>query len=111
MFTQQSRAFRVFSSPPKSSQNKLLFQFRVCGPLLSCSAGVRHPGAPALARPLPPVVQEGQVILLMLRVNFSLTFLSVSLFLLSLSLSLPRGWMAAEVLGRRRQSDGRGDVK
>lgn len=72
---------------------------------MSCSAGVRHPDAPALARPLPPVVQEEQVILLMLGVNFSLTFLSVSLFLPSLpvSPSLPESFSGNDGSGGFRE--------
>lgn len=74
---------------------------------MSCSAGVRHPDAPALARPLPPVVQEEQVILLMLGVNFSLTFLAVSLLLPSPSLpfspSLPESFSGNDGSGGFRE--------
>lgn len=80
--------FLFFCFPSKEFPRSTLIPISAF-PLLSCSAGVRHPDAPALARPLPPVVKEEQVIPLMLGVNFSLTFLSVNLFLLSLSPSLP----------------------
>lgn len=80
----RSKAVRFLSKRVPSINSYSNFGF--CGPLLSCSAGVRHPDAPALARPLPLVVKEEQVIPLVLGVNFSLTFLSVNLFPLSLSL-------------------------
>lgn len=111
----RSRAFfqRVF-------QDELLFQFWTCAPLPAyCLVRLRRACTYASSSPPPPCCAGGAGILGEAGSLWGIFIFSRSLFSLShsdSSFSSPAqssscGWSQRRLLGWRRQSDGRGDVK